>query len=342
MRKYINMLFVVAAAAYLVGCSDDRGDLSPSGGDIDWYRVEDGSNPVQHLRHEIYEQYGTNVLYTDTIGSRMRTALGGSEVQEYKIVDISYWITYRQGTAPHFFLSADYLERGDMGDVTGGLEFTRDYVLPLVKPAFMPLSFLLCDRIATLNNSDVRGHFELPALYSLNTTLIGELPQIAALTEREKRLHAGHAAGAIYAWHIANRADYGQHFEPFRAMSNYVNSSGNTVSRHGAKVGIGHNNGTTPLPTDNWLDYGFLRYNTSYLIFLTKKDGQENFDLSTIDDHLAGFNCPTFEQDMAAYIACVLAGDDQWFYDRYEGYGQVIAKYDKMKELLTDFLIQFK
>ncbi len=327
MKKYSKIVFPALLSILLMGCGEK--ELTPTHDDIDWYRVDDGTSAAQQLRYRIYTDYGTSVMYSDTIGMRVRTSLGGEQKTEYKILDIAYMITSRLGSVPRYFLSGAWLEEGDMTDIEAGLEFTRDYVLPLIDRSVMPLSFLLCDSIATLQNSDVRGHHTLYALYSLNTTLIGRLPYIERMTEREKKHHAGRIAGTVYARHIINK--YETQFEEFSALS---------LSDYGVRKGTSSNYASASafMGKDNWLTHGFLRFNTSSLIYLTMlQPSTVNYDLGTIDTCLAGYYCPSLEQDLAEYIALVLVGDDQWVYNTYGSHAKVVTKYDTIKRVFASF-----
>ena len=69
MRENMKKAIYAAVAALLVaGCGKDK-DLSPSGLDRNWFAVEDSSDPVDHLRYEIYSQTGIALFRNDTIGS---------------------------------------------------------------------------------------------------------------------------------------------------------------------------------------------------------------------------------------------------------------------------------
>ena len=74
MRENMKKAIYAAVAALLVaGCGKDK-DLSPSGLDRNWFAVEDSSDPVDHLRYEIYSQTAMTPSARSTAGS-MRWAI---------------------------------------------------------------------------------------------------------------------------------------------------------------------------------------------------------------------------------------------------------------------------
>ncbi len=331
---FISIWFAAAMVVLAACASDDDGDLSPSNADRNWYVVEPSDDPVDQLRYEVYKSYGVPIFYSDTIGMEVRgNSLSGEPLVHYEIIDVNYWITSWTQGGLIYSLNHKYLSGGGKSEIQAGVELMRDYVLPEIKMSVCPMSFLLADTII-YNSSDVRMRHIHHTLYAMTTTVVGHLNEIAGMTTAEKKQLAAYVLAQVYAYKINQSEVTLNAFEPFFELA--VNDAGQPW--HGKVVGYSGNYGSTALPTNDWLNKGFLRYNSQQMIYLTMLNGAKNEDMSTIDDHLAGYTCPSQLQDLYEYAAAVLGMDEADFKAKYADYPLVISRYDAFKPLFTAYL----
>ncbi len=171
-------IYAAVAALLVAGCGKDK-DLSPSGLDRNWFAVEDSSDPVDHLRYEIYSQTGIALFRNDTIGSidRGLDALGNPYVY-YEVLDVNYAITSRTEVATYELSEDD-------DAVIAGLELMRDRVIPILPEKLYPRCFLLVGRLDIDQKKNRKG--EASAYRGMMTTAVGRLNSIKTMSEAEKK-----------------------------------------------------------------------------------------------------------------------------------------------------------
>ncbi len=347
-----NIWFLaVAASAVLAGCSkDDDGDLSPSMLDKDWYRIEDSADPTDHVRYEIYSEYGLPVFYNDTIGSDFRGySMDGSPVTHYEVIDFGYWITYVDGAPKMTYkLNEAYLLRNDKSEVKAGVEFVRDYVLPSLPERLYPMSLLLVDDMVRNYASDARGCHEFRTFQGLTCMAVGRVGQSAGMSEAEKKYHAGYVMATLFAEDIVDNHDYQVEFEAF---FDAAEKKSDGTSYCNTQL-VGRNSNTSrpayilqkpdePGKRLHWLSYGFLNFSIENMVYLAYENGVINKDLSQVDTKCIGYYTPSYEQDLRDYIAEVLVGDDAAFEQKYAEYPKVLERYRIMKQLFAEYRAGF-
>ena len=188
-------IYAAVAALLVAGCGKDK-DLSPSGLDRNWFAVEDSSDPVDHLRYEIYSQTGIALFRNDTIGSidRGLDALGNPYVY-YEVLDVNYAITSRTEVATYELSEDD-------DAVIAGLELMRDRVIPILPEKLYPRCFLLVGRLDIDQKKNRKG--EASAYRGMMTTAVGRLNSIKTMPEAEKKRLAAEIAAEVISVYLVN------------------------------------------------------------------------------------------------------------------------------------------
>ena len=188
-------IYAAVAALLVAGCGKDK-DLSPSGLDRNWFAVEDSSDPVDHLRYEIYSQTGIALFRNDTIGSidRGLDALGNPYVY-YEVLDVNYAITSRTEVATYELSEDD-------DAVIAGLELMRDRVIPILPEKLYPRCFLLVGRLDIDQKKNRKG--EASAYRGMMTTAVGRLNSIKTMSEAEKKRLAAEIAAEVISVYLVN------------------------------------------------------------------------------------------------------------------------------------------
>ena len=345
--KTYRWFLTLAVLVLGVSCAkDDDGDLSPSLLDKDWYRLEDSSDPTDHIRYQIYSEYNIPVYYNDTIGSDFRGySMDGLPVVHYEIIDFSYWITYVDPSRKITYdLNEAYLQRGDKTQVKAGVEFVRDYVLPTLPKQLYPMSMLLVDNMRRNYASDARGCHEFRTYQGLTCMAIGRVGQIGEMSEADKKYHAGYVQASLYAKDIVDNRDYRTEFEAFFDAAekkddgtSYCNVQ--IVGRNSNYSGPSYilQKPDEPGKRLHWLSLGFLNFSIENLVYMAYENGEVNRDLSQVDTKTVGYYTPSYEQDMRDYIAEILVGDDAAFEQKYAEYPIVLERYRIMKQLFAEY-----
>lgn len=342
MKRKLIIGICLLGAVFFAACSDDKDeDLSPSYADRDWYKLEDSEEPADHAFYELFRTYGIPVFYNDTIGREDRGwSLEGEKIIHYEVIDIDYWITTRTSASVVYTLNKKYLENGDKSQLLAAADFLREYVFSRLEKNNYPMSFLLVDSIVN-DRTDSRARHSFNSYYAMTITLVGGINRIPEMSENDKKLLAGYIMAELYVYEIKNNEAYMNLFTEFFEQS--VGADGKSL--YGALRGKNSNSVWQTgylLPANDWLSYGFLRYNPTQLIYLlgTRVGSkiEPNYDLSTMDTQLVGYTFPLREQDLYEYMARVLAGDDAGFREEYAAYPKILDKYERMKRLLPTYL----
>ncbi len=212
-------IYAAVAALLVAGCGKDK-DLSPSGLDRNWFAVEDSSDPVDHLRYEIYSQTGIALFRNDTIGSidRGLDALGNPYVY-YEVLDVNYAITSRTEVATYELSEDD-------DAVIAGLELMRDRVIPILPGKLYPRCFLLVGRLDIDQKKHRKG--EASAYRGMMTTAVGRLNSIKTMSEAEKKRLAAEIAAEVISVYLVN--ERATELEDFYAKADASTQGGDKIS----------------------------------------------------------------------------------------------------------------
>lgn len=306
-----KLLYIIGlwACLSLAGCSDEE-NFSPSNLDGDWYVLTDSDDALDHLRYTVYETYGVPIFYNDTIGRQERgTDNVGEPIVYYEVLNPNYSI---ESSTEY----AQYELSYDRETITAGVEFIRDEVFPrLISSTLYPRSFLLVKTL-TLNATSSSYLHQENAYRGMMTSCVGDVEEIAGMSEDELKRMACKIAAEEYATYLTD--NYSSSLEAFYNVSRAEVTSVNLYS-------LSLTSSSTPPYVDNLEEYGFLSYS---------KESQykpESKRVTTIDERT----------DVVDYVTEVLMEDDEAFEAQYSSYEYVMKKYELMKtamESLKTFL----
>ena len=173
MKKYILFLSILSILFW--SCGDDDNNLTPSGLEKDWLVLEDSEDPIDHLRYEVFRDFGVPIYYNDTIGSQIRyTEANNIAYTYYEILQVFY----RPGNKTP--INGKYTLLPDRNYVTPVIEFLRDEVLPLIpEKAYLP-SILLADTLQNPNGDTL-------IYQGFNTYVIGSVKTFDTWNKEENR-----------------------------------------------------------------------------------------------------------------------------------------------------------
>ena len=149
---YLSLLIAVA----LTSCQKED-DLS---NEIDFsniYAIADSDDPVQHLRYQIFTDYGVSVYFNDTIGRYyVRNDINGNPYYRYETIDPS-WAFYTNNSDD--MSSSDYIYKyyyveGEDRQITC-LERVRAFLDSMVEEMY-PTMIMLADSVEVLNSAGER------------------------------------------------------------------------------------------------------------------------------------------------------------------------------------------
>ena len=306
-------IYAAVAALLVAGCGKDK-DLSPSGLDRNWFAVEDSSDPVDHLRYEIYSQTGIALFRNDTIGSidRGLDAQGNPYVY-YEVLDVNYAITSRTEVATY-----EHSEDDDAG--IAGLELMRDRVMPILPEKLYPRCFLLVGRLDIDQKKNRKG--EASAYRGMMTTAVGRLNSIKTMSEAEKKRLAAEIAAEVISVYLVN--ERATELEDFYAKADASTQGGDKISLYDYVYDIKETNSSATSPVfKDWKEYGFLVYDTSDTSF---NDTAGSRSYKTVGQR----------RDVETFLVEVLLGDDDGFGTTYADYPLILEKYALLKALWAE------
>lgn len=137
-------------AALFVACDKDE-NLSPSKGERNWLVVEDSDDPIDHLRYQIFEEFGIPVYYNDTIGSEQRESVAGPYTYYERLQ-----IFYNPGGIS---LKGRFWLTEDKNKLQPVLQFLREEMLPMIPETFYIPSLLLVDSVYAPENATAHKGF---------------------------------------------------------------------------------------------------------------------------------------------------------------------------------------
>ena len=303
-----KVIYMAVAALFVTGCGEDK-DLEPSGLDRNWFAVEDSSDPVDHLRYEIYSQTGVTLFRKDTIGSidRGLDALGNPFIY-YEVLDVNYAITSRVEVATY------ELSEDDEAAIAG-FELMRDRVIPALPKKLYPRCFLLVDKLNITQTKNQNG--EASAYKGMMTTVVGRLNTIRTMSEAEKkRLAAGVLAEIVSVYLVSECAT---ELEEFYSKANTKTAGGDDYNFYTKTDDIREKNPGTSRPAfKDWKEYGFLVHDTSYTSF---NDTPGSRSYKTVGQR----------RDVETFMVEVLLDDDAAFEAAYGAYPLILEKYELLK-----------
>lgn len=322
--KFKKYLLFILAAVLAAGCSDDNKRLSPSELDDDWFRIEDSQDPVDHMRYEIYKEYGVSVFYNDTLGSRSRGVDGyGDDIIYYEMLKPFYSVG-SQETNTAYTLSEI---RSNIGD---GVRVVGQKIIPALPEVLYPRSFLLVDElILNVNNTVEQGKREGTVYQGLRTTIVSRIGKLSGMGEAELDTYVDEVLAAIWYGHAVR--NYSGQLGIFYAVSEgeWEPNPPSQVSVYFQMVSNSVQPGQPYNYRPHWTQFGFLISSPSMPSDL----------MPTVDPMVfTRYRTPSKEEDAVSFFNAVLTMPEAEFRSRYgelEGFDLLIRKFGMIANIVN-------
>lgn len=310
MKKYniYTILLSFAIVLTMVQCSNED-EPEPSNLDINWYELQDSSDPLDHLRFSIYQTTGVPIYYNDTIGSQERGEDAfGNNIIYYEVIDCSYSIT--SNTTVTWITLPKVRD-----DIHEAVEMIRDDVLPNIPASMRPRSYLLVDSLIRRGDSNSYKYQDY-TYKALMTTVVGELYEWSSI---DKKNLAARIIAEEVASFIVTKSD-------LDLTNFYTVSMVNDKSLYNQEV----RTGSADYPYKSWMEYGFLTYykGASYSADKNYKCVSQATDV---------FNYLT-----ECYYSKLTNRSPNDFDTQYAGYPLIIEKYHLMDSALEELLLSLE
>lgn len=321
MRRFKNILtysLVLCCFAYSLSSCKKEDALEPSYLDKDWYTLEDSDDPIDHLRYEIYAEFGVPVFYNDTIGSRYEgIGIDGLDIIYYEVLDPNYTLGTYNDTA-----TGSYSDNDE--EIETGLKFVRDYVFPRLDTYLYPRCFLLADTIMVSRSTSSYLHEE-NVYRGMMVTLIGMIDRISAMSEDEKYALASSVLADQWATLLMS--------EHYSSLDFFFNVSSEEVDSDGSVYYSESREGYTSSYYLTWKaieEYGFIEANP---------DGE--FIEDTDSNTNARYLTPDMRGDLVDYLFALINEKESDFLEKYADYEYVLRKYELLKGVLEDIKLLY-
>ena len=178
MRKYIFFLLL----AFVWASCEKEDDLKPKIDYFNLYTITDNPNDsVQHLRYEIYTEYGIPVYFTDTVGKYpLAVNVHGDTVYEYELLDLNWGFT--SSAEDDRDIIYDFLD--DDTKKYNSLLFVKKFIESSA-PSLRPLSMLVVDTLRVKESA--LGYARQRELHNFRTMVWAD---VTTLTEAQQALPA--------------------------------------------------------------------------------------------------------------------------------------------------------
>lgn len=174
MRKYIFFLLL----AFVWASCEKEDDLKPKIDYFNLYTITDNPNDsVQHLRYEIYTEYGIPVYFTDTVGKYpLAVNVHGDTVYEYELLDLNWGFT--SSAEDDRDIIYDFLD--DDTKKYNSLLFVKKFIESSA-PSLRPLSMLVVDTLRVKESA--LGYARQRELHNFRTMVWAD---VTTLTEAQQ------------------------------------------------------------------------------------------------------------------------------------------------------------
>ena len=306
-RYFLPFVFSI----FLFNCGDDK-TLSPSYADVNWYEIQDSSDPTDHLRYEIYKATDISIFYSDTIGKQFRGYDGfGDSIIHYEILDPYYVISASSGDITFSY-------SGDRNAIRNGMLLLRDHVIPMLNPLVYPRSFLLVERL-TLNagSTELQGYRQGNVYKGMTTTMVSHVSTFGGMSEWEKHVLAAEIAAPSWQPYLVEK--FAAELDIFYAISNNSVTWGAGYAANAYDRNVILNPSASGIPyRAHWNAYGFLTRSMARIL-------------------TALYYTPTKIEDVCSFVQAVLTYSEAEFREVYEGVDGdafLFAKFAIIKELM--------
>ncbi len=337
--KPVYFLICVLAALF-VAC-DDSEKLSNQ---IDFsspYVIEDGADPIQHRRYELYRDYGVSVFFNDTIS---RTYVGddfaGNPIYRYETIDLNWEFTsHSNGSIQYSF---EYLNSPEQQNTA--LDFAEHF-LQKATGAMRPFCMFLTDtvRVAELST----GTIEKPNYLNNFRTLV--IAQIAGYASEEMEELSTIILRSMVKSRVLSDANLIARFGAVSSTDNYYN-------RHwvndGSNDGLGvtcrwmtETDGYTAFSVNTCFEERTVNNCMASGLFASIEEFEDMRAEMLADIGRFGFisgwtnstkvySPKTVDEDLSFFVDTMLEIGKEEFVNRYGGAELVMEKY----EILVDYI----
>ena len=200
---------LMGISLFFVACEKENSP-SPSLEDRNWFVIKDNpSSPLDHLIYTVYEKTGIPIFYSDTIGKEERGVDSTGNPYIY-CENLNVFYEIRNSNS-----KGEYEKSDNMADITRGVEFVRDYVIPRLKPEFTPLSYFLVNTLTLDAWSTTSNVYR-----GMRTTVIADLSDLKDMSEQELQGLATEAVAAELSVYLYNK--YDTELQVFYSVSNDI------------------------------------------------------------------------------------------------------------------------
>lgn len=298
-------LFIVATTTQ---CSKED-EPEASNLDINWYELQDSSDPLDHLRYTIFQSSGVPIYYNDTIGQQNRGKDAfGKDIIYHEIIDCSYSIT---SSTPITWITIPKVR----DDVYEAVELIRDNVLPNVPVSIRPRSFLVVDSLVRKGDAS-SYNYQAYTYKAMMTTVVGELYKWNSIDKKEL---AAKIIAEEVGTYLINKS--GLDLTNFFIISRYNDNS---------LYNLDIPNTSSAIPYASWESYGFLTYHKG-ASFTAGKKYKAISQYTDVHDYLT-----------ECYYNKLTGRSDAEFETEYAAYPLIIQKYRLINEILDELLLTLK
>ena len=287
-------------ALFAAGCAKEDG-LEPSGIREDYFTVpEDATDPVSVLRRNFHERTGIHLLFNDTLRHEQQgTNPDGTPRWYTETIDFNYFIT-SLGSGNYSF---EYLT--DYDDMVAASEAVEEYILPYFQEKAYPYSLFLTQYCLSYNSNyeeyeDV-GYIDGLRCLGLSTG------DFVNMTDEEK---ATFGTDLIYNM-VYNAIDNLSYDDP--TLDPFTSYCEDYYYEYFDEVELPAGMDPENLTIEDMYTLGFLE---------------------EADYYWGDF--PSQNSDLRDYLQEVFYTDEAEFRNTYAAYPVVIAKYEALKQIITD------
>lgn len=302
-KKYLIPLTTTMALLLmplLTSCSSEDEPEAEIHNPTDFFRPLDGDNsPEAELRRDFYEQYGSYLLFNDTLQCQvLGTDINGDPRYFVETLDLTYTIGQTGFGSSQVTYSFTYLDTWEKKTTVH--DFMETHVLPHFSNKFRPFCWLLTDVITGKLGRQINAETNRPyaAVGQRGIAIAGNY-LLRDRTDTQKSNYAKRLLNIIVGEMVKSHTDA---FADFYAVSaDYYSLQPTDVNSSGT------------LAAADYYRYGFLgKGSGSFLTTLTNR-----------------------ESDMSAYASAVMQNTEETLKTRYADYPLVLQKFDIMRKTLT-------
>ncbi len=308
----IKLIYGLIACLWLVSCDKKEDRVEPSNADKNWFEIKDNpSDELDHLIYQVYKETGVSILYNDTLGYETRYDGYGNPYLRYEKIRLGYALMYSAPGTQKYKLATDRQGVLEM------VQLINDYVLPVMPPVALPMSYLV---VGELTETQQGATVSIPVYRDITTTLV-RIDTVERMSEGEKVIAAAKIiGGGVYSYLV--RYLTAKELNEFYDITNFLTVPGlsDNVPGSGAKypryatASYQVSKGVSPNPETYGFLYWFSVTSTTYR------------SIREIDDFMS-------------YIALFFSTEEAEVQERYKNFPVVLKKYEVVKKMIEKVVI---